>query len=56
MSEREQTMMAEIERLQRRVDAAFSHACAGDAHAARVELTEARWGAWSAKPEGERAC
>jgi hypothetical protein len=34
----------EVDRLRRHVDAAFGHASSGDAHAARVELTQARWG------------
>lgn len=33
-----------IERLERLIDAAFERAVSGDAHGARVILTEARWG------------
>jgi hypothetical protein len=33
-----------VERLEQHVDAAFAHASSGDAHAARLELTKARWG------------
>ena len=40
----EEAYRAETERLQFWIDEAFAHASSGDAHAARVALTSARWG------------